>query len=216
MARLKGILLDLDDTFYEYKKCNELATRKCLESISKICKINIKDAKQNFLKARKQVKKILKNTAAARSRLLYFKKTIELIENRTNIDLALKLENIFWEEYFKRMNLRSNAKKFLELCRRKKLKTIIVTNLTTKEQFLKIRKLGIEKLVDFVITSEEAGIEKPSKKIIQHALKLIKCKKNNVIFIGDKDDYLAAKKSKISFFLISKDSDWLQAMKIII
>ena len=96
------------------------------------------------------------------------------------------------------------------------MKTIIVTNLTTKEQFLKIRKLGIEKLVDFVITSEEAGIEKPSKKIIQHALKLIKCKKNNVIFIGDKDDYLAAKKSKISFFLISKDSDWLQAMKIII
>lgn len=215
MAKLRGLLIDLDDTLYEYKKCNDAGVRKSVSLAAKKYKMAYKKAERIFFRARWEVKKLVPNQAASHSRLLYFKRMTELAGKRTDVSFAITLEKVFWSAYFSKMRLRKHAKELLAGCRKRGLKVCVVTNLTTKIQLLKIQSLGIGGLVDFVITSEEAGIEKPARKIIGVALHRIGCGKDEVIFAGNKDDAQAAKKAGIRFFLVEKDSDMKRLARLL-
>ena len=52
-------------------------------------------------------------------------------------------------------------------------------------QVEKLKKLNLSKYIDFLVTSEEAGAEKPDKKIFNLALQKMKLSKSKVIMIGD-------------------------------
>ncbi len=199
MAKLAAVLLDLDDTLYDYGKCNGPANAKAFSLIAKKYGLGLKKAERVFLKARKEVKALIPKQAASHSRLLYFKRMIELVGGKTDASYSLLLEREFWAEYFSKMRLERGVKGFLKMCRNNGLKIAVVTNLTAQIQLKKCKRLGIGKLVDLVVTSEEAGAEKPSVKIIRVALKRLGCKKSRAILVGDSDDRKAAKKAGIRF-----------------
>ena len=52
-------------------------------------------------------------------------------------------------------------------------------------QIKKIQHLKINHLINYLVTSEEAGVEKPDKKIFQIALKKLNKDASAVIMIGD-------------------------------
>lgn len=212
---IHGILLDLDDTLYEYKPCNNAGIKKCISLIAKKYNLNKDKALKLFFKARKEAKKLSGKTGASHSRLLYFKRLTELVEGKTNSGFALELDRIFWKTYLEKMKLRKNSEKFLQTCKKQGIRIAIVTNLTTEIQLKKMKKLGLDKLVDFVVTSEETDSEKPDTRIIKTALQRIRCSKNKVLFIGDADDAKTSKKSKIRFLLIKNNSDWKKGVSII-
>ncbi len=213
--RLKGILIDLDDTLYAYGPCNKAALNKCIGIIAKKYAMNSRAAGKLFLKARRDTKNLAGKTGASHSRLLYFKRATELMESRTNGAFALKLDSIFWKKYLEKMKVKRGAKAFLKECRKNNFKVAIVTNLTTEIQLKKIKKLGMDQLVDFMVTSEEAGAEKPAPHTINTALKRINCNRHEAIFIGDRHDTVAAKNAGIRFCLAEKDADWENIMKTI-
>ncbi|MDO8634253.1 MAG: HAD family hydrolase [archaeon] len=213
--KIKGVLIDLDDTLYEYEPCNEYAVKVTLEFLSGYSKLGVEKCRKMFLESRREVKKNLPNNASSHSRLLYFKRLVEKIYGKTNPAMVLKLEKTFWNAYFKKMRLRKTGKKFLEECKKNGVKTIIVTNLTARVQLEKVVKLGLQNLLDFVITSEETGSEKPNARIIDFALKSGGLDRQSVIFLGDKDDQAAAKKAKIEFILINSDADWKKAVSML-
>ena len=64
-------------------------------------------------------------------------------------------------------------------------KVCIITDLTAEIQYRKIKKLKLTNLIDFIVTSEEAGIEKPSSNIFELALKKINLKSSEICMIGD-------------------------------
>ena len=65
------------------------------------------------------------------------------------------------------------------------MKIGICTDLTAHIQHRKIRKLGLSEWIDEIVTSEEAGAEKPNEKIYQMILKKLKTSPENTIFVGD-------------------------------
>ena len=67
----------------------------------------------------------------------------------------------------------------------KKNNIAILTDLTAQIQHRKIRRLNIEEYIDYFVSSEEAGEEKPSSQIFQVLMEKIGCKKDEVIMIGD-------------------------------
>ena len=67
----------------------------------------------------------------------------------------------------------------------------------------KILKLDLEEYIDFLVTSEEVGHEKPNKKIFEKALKKINLQNDQVVMIGDSmaKDIEGAKSLKIDSYL---------------
>ena len=185
MAKIKCVLLDLDHTMYDYNVCNNKALSKVFDFISNKFKISNEEVKKKFYDARESIKINLLGTASSHSRLLYFKKLVEMIENRTDPELSINIHDMFWKEYFSNMQLFVHAKKFLDYCKAQKIKIVIITDLTAEIQLKKIAHLGISDYIDFVITSEEVGAEKPSKRIFYAALDKLNCSPDKAVMIGD-------------------------------
>ncbi len=52
-------------------------------------------------------------------------------------------------------------------------------------QFVKIKNCGLEPFFSTVITSENAGYQKPRKEIFEYAIKSANARKNESVMIGD-------------------------------
>ena len=63
---------------------------------------------------------------------------------------------------------------------------MIITDLTTQIQFRKIVHLELDEYIDYIVTSEEAGYDKPHPAPYKLALKKLNFNKNKIIWMfGD-------------------------------
>ena len=65
----------------------------------------------------------------------------------------------------------------------------IVTNGPTEVQLAKLELLGIDRLVDFVLVSEEFGVAKPEPEIFREALRLAGVEPEEAVFVGDSAEF---------------------------
>src|SRR5215208_4692334 len=65
----------------------------------------------------------------------------------------------------------------------------IVTNGPTEVQHAKLELLGIDRLVDFVLVSEEFGVAKPDPAIFHEALRFAGVNPEEAIFVGDSVEF---------------------------
>jgi len=81
----------------------------------------------------------------------------------------------------------------------------VISNGITIKQWEKLIRLGLHHFFDEVVTSQEAGVEKPDKKIFELALSRMQCKAENSIMVGDKfsEDILGALNVGMSTILIN-------------
>ena len=205
---VRALLLDLDDTIYEYEVCNMHATEKVVAMISKRYKIGKEKAQQVYSLAREDVKRHTATQGASHSRLLYLKRATEIICKKTEVEFSLRLEHEFWKEYFKHMKIRGGVKDALRFCRDKNIKTAIVSNFTVGVQLEKLTRLGIAQMVDFVFTSEESGKEKPDPALIGLALERMGVEMKDAVFAGDEEDVKAAQRAGIAFHLANSRAGW--------
>lgn len=75
----------------------------------------------------------------------------------------------------------------------------IVSNNLTEEQQDKLRCTGIDRLIDFLVTSEDAGAIKPDPAIFQEALSRAGCRAGEAVMVGDswESDVLGARNAGI-------------------
>ena len=182
---IKFVFLDLDNTLYSYLPCHKYALKKCYEEFKKLSHISYSSFDKLYKDSSKDVKKRLKKQASSHSRLLYFQRLFEVIYGKTDIENTLKFEEIYWQNFFKKIRVTQDAKFFLNQIKKKNIKIVLVTDLTARIQFEKLIYLQLNKLIDFVVSSEEIGVEKPDKKIFNLAIKKIGAIKKESIFIGD-------------------------------
>lgn len=186
LEMVKAVLLDLDDTIYKYQVCHDYAMECCYCEIKKTKKdFKFDDFKDVYKQAQESVKKYLLNQGSGHSRLLYFQSLFEKIYGRTEIKITQKFENIYWKSFFKKMVLIPGVVSFLKKCQKFNVKVCVISDLTTKIQFQKIGFLRLDKYIDFIVTSEEAGTEKPHPDIFSLALEKLQLKKEEVVMIGD-------------------------------
>ena len=70
-----------------------------------------------------------------------------------------------------------------------------------------LQALNLPNLIDHVITSKDAGASKPSKKIFDHSLKIMKINTENCVFVGDQidTDIIGAQNANIKPILIDRE-----------
>lgn len=205
---IKGIIFDLDNTLYSYDLCNEAAMVHVLDYAAKA---GIE--KEQFLSAFAQGKQAVKeclgsNCAATHNRLLYFQKTLEIL-NRNPLCEAMDFYNQYWDHFLENMKLFDGAIDFLSQLKEKGIQMAICTDLTSHIQYRKIRKLGLDSYIHILVTSEEVGVEKPDSKMFLTALQKMELKPEECTFIGDdlKKDIIGASNVSIEPILLSQNPD---------
>ena len=179
------ILFDLDNTFYSYDPTHQAAIKKVQKKVTANFSVSEKDFKNAFEDSRRQIKDALGNTASSHSRLLYFQRMFEILGLGSQVLAALDLEQSYWSTFLSEIQLFDNAKEFLDDIRLIGIPSVLVTDLTAQIQFRKLIFLELDHYFDYIVTSEEAGCDKPNPKIFDLALQKIKPQGSNFWMIGD-------------------------------
>lgn len=191
------ILLDLDNTLYEYAPANQAAMGAVTSVVVESLALSKEEFEAAFLQARSETKSFLGPTASSHSRLLYFQRTLENLGLGPQPFLSLDMEQIYWSKFLRTAKLFDGARRFLSLSRLLGIKTALVTNLTAQIQMRKIVTFGLESSIDCLVSSEEVGVDKPNAKCFETALEKVSHQTGAVWMIGDsiKDDIAGARES---------------------
>ncbi|MDQ3188957.1 MAG: HAD family hydrolase [Pseudomonadota bacterium] len=179
------VLLDLDNTLYDYAPCDTAGMNAARGVAQQLLNISSTDFNRCFADARVEVKARLGSTGAAHNRLLYFQRTIERAGFASQPFVGLQLEQAFWRAYLDAAVLFPSVQEFLDDLRIGGIPTVIVSDLTAQIQFRKLILLGLDRLVDWVVTSEESGRDKPDPASFELALAKIGGVEGIVWMIGD-------------------------------
>jgi HAD superfamily hydrolase (TIGR01549 family) len=182
----KYILFDLDNTIYNYDKCNETALNFVFNKISENYEMDIIEIKTIFNSEKNKFKNSCNNTnASSHNKFIQLKKLFERLKIKLdNIDYYYGLYVSIFNNNINE-NLYKNIINFLDFCKINKIKMYILTNNMCREQIQKINKLNIINYFEKIYTSEEFGIEKPDSKLYYYILSDIGCNKNEIVKIGD-------------------------------
>lgn len=182
----KAAIFDLDNTLYAYKPCNDFASKNLFKKIAKdFKKYTPAQVERIYNESRRETHLRLSGTASMHSRFLYIQRTLEALMQKTDVKRTLFYHDYFWKSYFKKMILHSWVLPLFKDLKKNAIKITILTNLTSELQFKKIIKLGLYPYVDFIVTSEEAGKEKPALETLDHLLTKLATTYYSVFVVGD-------------------------------
>ncbi len=181
----KAIIFDTDNTLYSYAPANKLALKSVFTKAEVLLDIDRNLFEEKFKEARLEIKKRICNQASSHSRLLYIQRTIELLGFKTQLLLTLDLEQTYWRTFLQSCKLFPHVRELLEKLKNLNIQTAIITDLNSQIQFRKIIFFGLEQYFDYVVTSEEAGFDKPSKAPFELVLKKLDLLPSECWMIGD-------------------------------
>ena len=180
-----AILFDTDNTLYPYDPAHAAAQRAVREKVLKTFSIKSEDFDKAFKQARQQVKARLKHTASSHSRLLYLQRMLEIMGLGSQVLLALDFEQTYWRTFLSNAILFDEVKELLDDLRLLGIPTAIVTDLTAQIQFRKVVYFGLDHYFDYIVTSEEAGFDKPHEAPFKIAIEKMRPKGDLIWMIGD-------------------------------
>jgi len=180
-----AILFDTDNTLYHYDPAHAAAQKAVRDKVTSTFSIEPEAFDKAFNEARHQVKARLKHTAASHSRLLYLQRMLEIIGLGSQVLLALDFEQTYWRTFLSNAVLFDDVKELLDDLRLQGIPTAIVTDLTAQIQFRKVVYFGLDHYFDYIVTSEEAGFDKPHNAPFQIAMEKMRPQGDCVWMIGD-------------------------------
>ncbi len=180
-----ALLFDIDNTLYPYDPAHDAAQRAIRDKMSSMFFILPEAFDKTFDQAKNQIKMRLKHTASSHSRLLYIQRMFEIMGLGSQVLLALDFEQTYWRTFLSNAVLFDGVKELLDDIRLLGIPTAIVTDLTAQIQFRKMVYFGLDHYFDYVVSSEEAGFDKPHEAPFQIALEKMRLKGDCIWMIGD-------------------------------
>lgn len=180
-----AFLFDTDNTLYPYDPAHFAAMHAVRQKVANTFSIADAEFDQAYDEARKQVKNRLMHTASSHSRLLYLQRMLEIMGLGSQVLLALDFEQTYWRTFLSNATLFDGVKDVLEDIRLLGIPTAIVTDLTAQIQFRKMVYFGLDHYFDYIVTSEEAGHDKPHQAPFQIAIDKMHPKGDCIWMIGD-------------------------------
>ena len=181
---IKAIIFDIDNTLYDYDKAQKAAMNALATFTCENLEISMDEFRNAFNLARNETKKLARNLGSSHSRMVYCQKTLEYLGYRP-ITFALDMYDIFWNTFLEHMECDDDLQRVMEYFKCREIKIGICTDLTTHIQHRKLKQMRIEQYVDAMVTSEEAGAEKPDLKVFKLILKKVGVLPQEALYVGD-------------------------------
>ena len=189
----KLVLIDLDDTLFDYPKTEEVAFRNTFEELGFFVESELGNAKKEeiyekikdrYKDVNLQLWKDLEKGAVDKDRLkvVRFEKIIEEFDLKYD---PYEMSELYLKKLGEGIFPFEATEKLCEYLH-SKYKVGIVTNGIKEVQHSRIENSTIAKYIDKIIISDEVGVNKPDKRIFEYAMNYFEIMdKSEVIMIGD-------------------------------
>ena len=221
---IKAVFFDLDDTLFDYESCHQKATKRIIEDIHKITGTPIDLIPIIFEIAQKEIKIQLLWTAASHNKDLYFQKIFEKIncqiKNKIKAKDTVLIYNNYRKTFFSALKKERSTIYLLKYLRKKWIKTWVITDSSNFIQLKKLIHLWIDDLIDIMVSSEEAWMDKPNSSPFLLAMYKLDVKSHECIMVWDniKRDIEGAQWLWIQWIWINrykKSSEWIIANHVV-
>jgi putative hydrolase of the HAD superfamily len=195
---LRVVVFDLDNTLYSYREIHESALYAALNLVSQRLSIPIDKILGEYEVSRLQSKLTLANTASSHNRYIYFINICRKL--KLDFQEAETMHNEYWNAYLLNIKLKPGIDQLLNRLKNKNIKIYILSDFMIEYTFKKLIALNILHYFNDIISSEEVGKEKPSKKSFETVLKMSEVNSENILMVGDdiKKDILGALNHKMN------------------
>ena len=181
---IKTVIFDIDGTLYDFDKANG----KALDAIGGYAEehLGIPAAEFNaeFREEMDIYTDLVGEIASIHNRVIRAERYLE----KKGLPLTphvLRIAELYWKTLLGSMEIEEGIRPFMEALKSRGYRIGIGSNMTAYVQFIKLERLGLLDLIDFVVTSEEAGYEKPSEGFFRFCLSKAGCRAEECLFIGD-------------------------------
>ena len=207
---VKSVIFDIDNTLYDFAYYNGLALDRLREYAYENFAWTAETFNEKHLAVQHEIYSQLGYNGSCRDRMLRYKKMLE----RSALPLfphAVKMFELYWSTMLENLQPYDEVFDVLATLNEHKIKIGIGSDMTTYIQFKKLEKMNILRFIDFIVTSEEAGEEKPSPKLFKICLDKAGCSKSECLFIGDdlRKDYEGAKNFGMRALLVNRKNSQL-------
>jgi putative hydrolase of the HAD superfamily len=124
----------------------------------------------------------------------YFIRRLKHLNYRLNLSYSDRNKYIaaavkaYHQEKVNSIKLYDDVEDCLKKLKELSIKTMVITDGLPIKQYDKILRLGLDKLIDMVIISDEIGIRKPNPDLFEYSLKEAGISGTEAIYIGDRID----------------------------
>lgn len=190
---IKTVIFDIDSTLYSYEETHPVA----FEELKKYAAAEFGWTSEEFEKLHKEAhaeqRTLIGDTASIHNRLIRY----QLMLEHKHLPLephVLNMEDIYWNTLIQTSVPEPGAVEVMRTLKEKGFRIGIGTDMTARIQFQKLTHLGLLPYVDFMVTSEETGAEKPDPALFRRCVAKGECEACECIFVGDnlRKDYYGA------------------------
>ena len=181
---IKAVVFDLDNTLYAYDPLDQEAGQRVQDFTCRMLGISKDRYQEAYQFGRAETKRKLGNVAASHNRLLYFQKTLEYMKVKP-MPLSLQMYEMYWGTFLEKMQLFPGARSLIDSLCEKGIMIAVCTDLTAHIQHRKLIALGLSDDIFCLVTSEEAGREKPASEMFALCLEKLGLPAEEVCYIGD-------------------------------
>ncbi len=200
---IKAVLIDIDDTIFDFEKCSKNAFKKTLK------KLDLFYEEKDFSYFNK-VNDILwtKQKLGELNINQVFIERSNMMSKYFGLDIEKEIfNNLFVEFLYDEIEIVDEIEDLLSYLSNK-YQIYAASNGVYDMQVNRIKKSNLDKYFDEIFVSDKIGFEKPDKRFFQKIMNITKFSNNDLIMIGDsiKSDIIGAKNSNIKSIYFNKEN----------
>ena len=181
---IKAVIFDLDNTLYNFDAANEFGIRALAAYTEPVFGWDYPKMKDLYEESREKLTERMGDVGSAHNRLLRFQNLLE--EKKLPLHPhALEMAKAYWRGVLDNMAPSPGAREIMEELRRMGVRIGLGTDMTAYMQYEKLIRLGLMEYMDFIVSSEEAGTDKPGNAFFMLGARKAGCLPGECLFIGD-------------------------------
>ena len=182
---IKTVIFDIDNTLYDFARANRFG----MEAVRDYCRRSFGLEEPHFREYYRKAwrmagERVGSDTAAIHNRMLRFQCMMELL-GKPLFPHVKTLACTYWDTVLEQMKPYPGIAELFRTLHEDQIRIGIGTDMTAYIQYRKLEELGVAPYVDLVVTSEEAGVEKPDPKFFGLCAEKAGCAAEECAFIGD-------------------------------
>lgn len=183
--RLKAVLFDLDDTLYSsFQAGDAYAYEKLAMYAEAHFGISGEQFARAFRDSRQRLARQQPGMPPIHDRVLGAQGALESL-GLNAVKYARAVHRVYWNAVFDKMEIRPGVYDLLDELKKRGIKTAVCTDMLADIQMEKLAHLGLIDHIDYLVSSEEAGMDKPGSPIFWLALQKCGCLPDEAVMVGD-------------------------------
>ena len=188
---IRTVFFDLDGTLYDYDKAHAAGFRVLSDFAAETLGVQPEAFRALHREAMtEQERRMGYSCGSIHNRIIRYQIILELSGNP--ISHALRMSNLYWDTFLDTVTPYPGAADCLRTLRKHGYRVGIGTNMTADYQFIKLDRLGLLDQIDFMLSSEEEGVEKPDRRFFARCVEKAGCSAAECAFVGDNPVHDAA------------------------